>query len=324
MENKNERRTFPRAAYRYLRLLKKEKELGNISEDFEAQLIASADFKHIRDYSLVLSSQSIPHRVTHSKEGPFEIYTTPDFLEQANEQIELFQKENPPREHNAPLPIRLSLQPLWVLSIPIFFTLIQFSKNGNILTQTGIADADKILSGEWWRIFTALSLHGNAKHLISNLVSGYFILNLLAYRIPLSRLAPLILIFSGIANACVSFTVGSDFRSLGFSTFVFTALGCLGSLEFRLMPKEAHGLLRRFSPWIGAACLAVFLGIGENADVLAHFYGFLAGILSGMLPDKKSLHWGHAPGFKGLFFIFIYFAVFIICWFLAIQGVYNG
>ncbi|MDR1759209.1 MAG: rhomboid family intramembrane serine protease, partial [Fibrobacter sp.] len=287
--------------------------------DLKHELLVSTDYRQIRDYGLVLSSQAIPYRILRSGMGPFEIHVPVHFFEQAKEQLELFQKENPPKDHTAPLPMHVSLAPLWVLLAPVFFTLIEFSKQGSVFREAGIADAEKILSGEWWRVFTALTLHADAGHIMGNLVSGYLILNLLAHRLPLSRMAPLLLIFSGLANACVSLTVGAGFRSLGFSTFVFVALGCLGSVEFRLMPRESHGLMRRFAPWMGVACIAVFTGIGENADVLAHFYGFVAGLIAGFLPRKKSLHWGHKPVLLDFLFVALYFAIFIVCWALALS-----
>ena len=171
----------------------------------------------------------------------------------------------------------VTLQPLWILSVPAIITLIQFSDRISYLTSRGISDASLVLKGEWWRLFTALSLHGDAKHVLGNLISGFFVLNLLSLRIPLSRLAAPLLIFSALANGLVSLTMQENFRSLGFSTFVFASLGALSSIEFRLMPKEFHGLQRRFAPLFGALLLAVFMGLGENSDIFAHGYGFILG-----------------------------------------------
>lgn len=142
-------------------------------------------------------------------------------------------------------------------------------------------------------------------------------MNMITFRIPLLRLAPFIAVAAAIANICVSLTVKTDFRSLGFSTFVFAAIGCLSVIEFRLMPKETHGLLRRFAPLCGAASLAVFLGLGENADILGHAYGFIAGLFCGLIPSKKALRWGTPLSSVDGVGLLIYYALYVIAWKIA-------
>ena len=273
-------------------------------------------FRQIRDDSLVLLSQGISHRLIRSEEGPFQIFILPEHEDRARLQLALYRKENPPKEENPPLPLSFSLQPLWVLLAPTIVTLIDFTDKINFHTR-GISDASKVLKGEWWRSFTAQTLHGDVRHLASNLLCGYIVMNMITFRIPLLRLAPFIVIASAIANLCVSLTVQTNFRSLGFSTFVFTAIGCLSVIEFRLMPKETHGLLRRFAPLCGAASLAVFLGLGENADILGHAYGFIAGLFCGFIPSKKALRWGTPLSTIDGIGLLLYYAFYIIAWKLA-------
>jgi rhomboid protease GluP len=137
-------------------------------------------------------------------------------------------------------------------------------------------------------------------------------------RIPLSRLILPLLLFSGLANGLVSLTMQENFRSLGFSTFVFASLGALSSIEFRLMPKEFHGLQRRFAPLFGALLLAVFMGLGENSDIFAHGYGFILGLVVGFLPKRKSLQWGITFSYLDVIMIITYCTVFLCCWLLAL------
>lgn len=292
------------------------------TETFEPEIpedvrISEGGYKQIRDESLVLLSQGITHRLERSPEGPFQIFVDPDDQKRAKFQIRLYHRENPPREENAPLPIKASLQPLWVLLVPAAVTLLQFSGYVPGLESEGISNAEKILHGEWWRTITALTLHGDERHLGGNLVTGYIVLSMMSYRISLAKLVPFIAIASAVANFAVAATVQTDFRSLGFSTFVFAAIGCLAVMEFRLMPRESHGLLRRFAPLCGAASLAVFLGLGEHADILAHFYGFLIGLLCGFIPKKKSLRWGAPVSYTDIFWIIGYYAFFVMAWSFA-------
>lgn len=282
----------------------------------ETVCASEGTFRQIRDDSLVLLSQGISHRLIRSEEGPFQIFILPEHEERARLQLELYRKENPPKEENPPLPLSFSLQPLWVLLAPTIVTLIDFTDKVNFHTR-GISDASKVLKGEWFRSFTAQTLHGDVRHLASNLICGYIVMNMITFRIPLLRLAPFIAIASAIANLCVSLTVQTNFRSLGFSTFVFAAIGCLSVIEFRLMPKETHGLLRRFAPLCGAASLAVFLGLGENADILGHAYGFIAGLFCGFIPSKKALRWGTPLSATDGIGLLLYYAFYIIAWKLA-------
>lgn len=290
---------------------------GNTPE--EDVRIAIGAYKQIRDYSLVLLSQGIVHSLEHAPEGPFAIYVAPEDKARATHQLDLYRKENPPKKENPPLPLSLSLQPAWVLLAPVVCTLIDFSGKVSHMHNAGLSDADKVMYGQWWRTVTALTLHGDARHLASNLLSGYIVLNLMAYRIPLARMVPFLAIASAIANFLVASTVQTDFRSLGFSTFVFAAIGALAVIEFRLMPRETHGMLRRFAPLCAAASLAVFLGTGENADILAHAYGFIAGLFCGFIPKKKALRWGTPTALVDLVWIIAYFAIFIIGWKLALS-----
>ena len=246
----------------------------------------------LKDWSLVLHSQHIPHHFAQGLDGPWYLEVLDSRAEEAALQLRLYREENPDKPAYAPLPpLRWSAQPLWVLAIPVAFSYWQFSHPG-AFQRAGIADADLIGQGEWWRAFTALTLHADTGHLASNLVSGFLVLALLSLRLPLTRLVPQLIGAAGLANMGVAWLIGSDFRSLGFSTFVFAALGALGTVEWRLLPAGEGLVLRRFAPWLGVLMLSVLLGLGENADILAHFFGLGAGLLAGFLPSRRRLQWG--------------------------------
>lgn len=283
----------------------------------ETVQVSEGTFRQVRDDSLVLLSQGIEHRLVRSEEGPFQIFIVPEMESAAKTQLELYHKENPPKEENPPIPLSFSLQPLWVLLAPILVTLLQFTDKINLHSE-GVSNAAKVLKGEWWRSLTAQTLHGDARHLASNLLCGYIVMNMITFRIPLLRLVPFIAVAAAVANLCVSATVQTDFRSLGFSTFVFAAIGCLSVIEFRLMPKESHGMLRRFAPLCGAASLAVFLGLGENADILGHAYGFVAGLFCGFIPKKKSLRWGTPLSSADGVGLLMYYGLYLLAWKLAL------
>jgi membrane associated rhomboid family serine protease len=244
------------------------------------------------------------------------------FADAGRVQLQEYKEEN--QSINAPMalpPLMLSAQPFWILFIPFAVTMLQFQQRIPGLSRHGMNDAYQTLHGEWWRTLTALTLHADGPHLASNLLSGYFVLSLLAARIPLSRIAPQLFLASALANFCVALTVQSDFRSLGFSTFVFASLGTLATIEWRLLPREKTiGIFKRAEPVISAGFLAVMMGLGENSDILAHGYGFLAGLFTGMLPTKKSIQ-GRQNDWSGIDLLAIastYLGI-IIAWKMALM-----
>ncbi|MDR1811417.1 MAG: rhomboid family intramembrane serine protease [Candidatus Fibromonas sp.] len=271
----------------------------------------------IRDFSLVLSSQNIRHIVLRSELGPWEILVREQDLCAAQTQIALYKQENPDweREFIALPMLRPSAQPLWFLLIPAVCTFFQFSNYG--MENFGIADAGRILKGEWWRLFTAQTLHSGNYHLVSNLLSGFFVFSLISSKMPLSRIAPFIVLAAALANLETAFIM-KDYRSLGFSSTVFAGLGALATLEVRVLKRE--NLYRRLVPWFAAFLLAVFLGVGDETgkvDIFGHFFGLIMGTIAGFVPPKKWLHWGEPLGKLDVFAVFAIYAFFAVAWLLA-------
>jgi len=274
------------------------------------------------DHSLVLASQTLPHYIQDCQNGFWEIRVPPPLEKRALSELLQYRTENQSQHTSQPLPpLLLSIQPLWVLAIPTLVTLLQFSGRIPNFESQGLNDVERTLHGEWWRVFTALTLHGSGNHLVSNLLPGYFILSLLAGRIALTRIAPLLFLGSGFANLCVAFTVGDDFRSLGFSTFVFASLGALASIEWRNLPVEKSlSSFKRATPLISAFFLTVMMGLGENSDILAHFYGFTWGIVAGLIPRKRSIQ-GHEViwGLSDVTAVACVVMGMILCWKFALS-----
>jgi rhomboid protease GluP len=142
---------------------------------------------------------------------------------------------------------------------------------------------------EWWRPFTALFLHGDAPHLIGNLLSGMLFGTLLARSIGPLRAWALILACGTLGNTITSIiTWPESFTSIGASTAVFGALGILSGLGFSFMLRHRFRL-----PWarVAAPVLAgiVLLGWfgggtpGGNTDVLGHVFGFVSGLAAGLV-----------------------------------------
>lgn len=141
--------------------------------------------------------------------------------------------------------------------------------------------------GEWWRLATALTLHSDLRHLLSNLVVGGVFFALLAGRTGF-RTCLFLAISGGIlGNAIALFFKSSHIMSIGFSTSCFALVGALGAYVFCDMGhvKSRHRDIqllhapRWFTPIAaGLALLAMLGGAGQpNTDFIAHCTGMLMG-----------------------------------------------
>jgi rhomboid protease GluP len=271
------------------------------------ELARSGGKQEILDQSLVLASQGLKHWMEF--DGTHWSLTVDERdAAAAASLLETWQAENEgfseaPAEE---LDLDLRLAPLLFLAIPaLAYFLVGFSPTAEWLRDRGSADARMILAGEWWRCVTAATLHADDAHLLSNLVSGYFIVNLLNHRLGIGILMLLATLCAAADNLLVAAVSGPGHVSLGFSSAVFCALGLLAAVETLALwrrrrehaarlgvPQRDHAIrfaqLRRLSPLISALFVAVLVGLGEGVDVRAHFYGFglgaLAGGLTGWLP----------------------------------------
>lgn len=148
----------------------------------------------------------------------------------------------------------------------------------------GRLEASAVLGGEWWRAVTALTLHLELAHLGGNLAFGsffgYFVGRYLGSGVGWLT----VLAAAAAANVVNAWVQVGEHRSIGASTAVFAALGLLAAYTWR------RGFLRetpwraRIGPLVAALGLLAFTGTaGENTDLGAHLFGFIAGLASGWL-----------------------------------------
>ncbi len=254
-----------------------------VESNASIELVISSLQAKVLDYSLLLASQQIDHWIDF-REGKYILCVEEQDQTHARSVLALYLNENRhfyKAESSSELDLLIS--PLLYLIVPIALYFWQgIDISAQWLEKRGRADADLILNGQWWRTFTALTLHADAQHLLGNLLSGYFILNLLGHRLRIGTLMLCTTLLAALANFAVALTSTPNHASLGFSTAIFTALGLLAACE----TQERWGVtfrLRKLTPLFSAFFIAVLIGLGENADIKAHFYGFGLGVLGGSL-----------------------------------------
>jgi membrane associated rhomboid family serine protease len=167
---------------------------------------------------------------------------------------------------------------------------------------TGELDAGKIKSGQWWRAWTALTLHLDIAHLVANLGAGVWFGALAARQIGSGTAWFLIVNGAAIANLLEALLGPASHQSVGASTAVFTALGLLAAHSWTRRRQLPQRWAQRWAPLVAGALLLGWLGTGgqdatqpdsqadgDNVDIVAHVAGFLVGLGLGALVALDSL-----------------------------------
>jgi len=136
-----------------------------------------------------------------------------------------------------------------------------------------------VLKGEWWRLFTATTLHGDLGHLALNVTTGLLLVGLAmgAYGPGLGLLASFL---AGVGGNIAGLVIyGTGHQSLGASGVVMGALGLLTIQSLKV--RRARDLLVRGVG--GGFLLLILLGFSPDprTDVLAHAGGFATGLILG-------------------------------------------
>ena len=151
----------------------------------------------------------------------------------------------------------------------------------------GTAETVQIKAGEWWRAVTALTLHADLPHVLANALC-LFVFGQAVCRSIGSGLGWLTILLTGVlGNLAAAYFSKYDYGAVGASTASFGALGLLVLFQFRRTLFHIRDLLTVWSrSWVAIAAgfaLLGFLGTSPHADLAGHFYGFLGGLLLGMV-----------------------------------------
>jgi membrane associated rhomboid family serine protease len=238
------------------------------------------------DRGLVVLAMGQSYCLVPSDAG-YRLLVEPPALEAVREQLACYERESvgwPPRPAAEDLPARsigLFASLVWALVVLAVFCC-QDEWPGR-LEAAGALDTQAVFDqGEWWRLGTALFLHADLGHLVSNLFSGIFVFAVVRSTIGRWRGWLLLAIASVAGNfAIAGLNYPGPYRSIGASTAVFAGLG--------LLTGRAISVLRRTHRWralfVAVAAGLTLLGLygagGTHTDVGAHATGFAAGLVLG-------------------------------------------
>jgi len=248
--------------------------LKNLSED-------DAD-----TYRLVLSSAGISHHVRIRGHG-WEIRVKDTDYEKAVIAIEQYLKENPEvQKTEDPLYYKYqrTYTGIWV-SILLIAVHVAITINGknDVFVKTYGSSAFHILHGELYRSVTSLMLHADSLHLMGN-IAGIAIFGTGVCTIMGWGMGWLMILVTGmLGNLMNALLYESGHISVGASTAIFGAIGILSAHQFFKKFKQSGQKIKAFLPLASGLALLGILGSGANSDVMAHLFGFLAGIVLGSL-----------------------------------------
>jgi membrane associated rhomboid family serine protease len=157
----------------------------------------------------------------------------------------------------------------------------------------GELDAGLVQQGQWWRVWTALTLHLDGPHLAANTLAGAWFGYLASRLLGTGNAWFLVVMGAGLANWIEAFFGPPTHRSVGASTAVFTALGLLSAYSWRTRLAYPQRWALRWGPLVAGVVLLSWTGTGaqsleepggsagQTVDVLAHALGFAVGLLAG-------------------------------------------
>lgn len=291
-----------------------------MSDDPEISLRQTSDEKLAGEWALVLLAQGLSPRVRRRPDGA--VLSVPqDQVERARAVLSVYESENPkkPAESLEPTQTAGSLVGSTVAGILIllFFIITDISNSTMAWFERGSADAQKILNGEFWRTVTALTLHADVVHALSNAIAVALFLGVVSSVLGIGLGAALMLMAGAGGNLANAFLHGSAHVSVGASTSIFGAVGLLGGVAV-ITRGRASSKRRVWLPIAAAFALLAMLGTGgERVDIWAHLFGLLVGGVLGILvalttprPPGLAIQWACGGAAA---------AVLIYCWIIALQ-----
>ncbi len=235
------------------------------------------------DWSLVLASQDIAAIINQTEAGWVLMVDKPEY-ERARAALSQYQLENRGWRWRREVPgtgVVFHWGGLfWALGITViyYWSTVRFTW----LKGAGMVDSRAVLGGQWWRLFTAVTLHENLPHLIGNATTGFLLLGLAMARYG-PGLAVLAAFLAGVAGNYADVMIYPEAHySLGASGMVTGALGLITVQSFASWRKY-----RAAAPFLPRAVAAgvlilVLIGFSPGTDTVAHAGGFLAGAVFGL------------------------------------------
>jgi rhomboid protease GluP len=236
------------------------------------------------DWSLVLVSQGIESVISQREhDGAWVLEVVESDLRRAVEAIAAYERENATvwRQEVKWTGLLFDIRSVfWFAALATFHFFAAVSRTD--FQTAGLMDRTALQHGEWWRLFTAVTLHADIAHLAANVTAGIVFLGLAMGCFGWGNALLLSLLGGAIGNVGTFFVHN---YSLGASGMVMASLGLLTahSLSFGKHEKRTVWLGRGV---IAGCLLVVLLGFSPKSDVVAHVGGFIGGAVLGIVATR--------------------------------------
>ena len=250
-------------------------------------IIHAANRKESKDIELLLLSRSVPFSL-ESELFRQSFYIPLNYQSFVKSELGKFEKENrnwpPVMAIQQGLLFRFSLVHLLVtICLTLFHWRLGRIPQAEKWTESGMLVVEKVLSGEWARTVTALTLHADGAHLLSNLL-GLLVFVGGVHQFTGTGLSWLLVLLAGaLGNFGTSLFYQTAHHAVGASTAVFGAVGLMGAFGVKRYLSQKPFRKRFFIPLIGALGLFAMLGTNPSSDVMSHVFGLFSGIVIGLL-----------------------------------------
>ena len=181
-----------------------------------------------------------------------------------------------------------------LIALNLFFYIVSFLYSGNFIDQTAedlaklgaIFGPFVVADNEWWRLISAMFLHGGMTHLLMNMFSLYIIGRPMELYFPTRHYLAFYL-FTGIIGGMLSIYIHPLSVSIGASGAIFGLFGALAGyfLAFRHeLGTHSKDFMRDFGLIIA---INILIGFGiPSIDVSAHAGGLISGFIGGYMTAR--------------------------------------
>lgn len=157
--------------------------------------------------------------------------------------------------------------------------------SGRVLVRFGAHNSNVFLSGEWWRLLTAVFLHANIPHVLFNSVALY---NLGREVESVYGWARTLILFlgAGVAGSAASVLLNGFYLvGVGASGAIFGLIGVVGVFGFRRGGAYGRAVTQIAVRW---AVYSLVFGFLVGADNMAHIGGLVGGAaLALVVPPER-------------------------------------
>lgn len=193
-------------------------------------VIATRSRRQAMDWSLALASQGIAATILHEPEGDrWSLAVDAPDSQRAFTTLKQYHLENRRWHWEQPLAWTGTMFH-WGSGLACLFLWLAHQltlSNGTHLRQAGVMDNAAFWNGESWRLFTAVTLHADWSHLISNLTTGFLLFGLAMARYGAGPGLLAAFVAGAGGNLAGAMLYARPYQGLGASGMVMGGLGLL-------------------------------------------------------------------------------------------------